>query len=970
MKIRVEFLNGNEHRSNPVCQSVSHIFDGDTAVKDHIKVLLTHFKIPVEKVASYALQNPVTLQYVEDAFLTPEKLVEAEKSYFLLRMRPQAIAQRVIENLKLNSPTSPTTKDIIFNIRFQLKDDEYVEEFISKGGINILLDIIVKSHGNTQSYALTALRCFMGYHSGLDEVMSRPQLIDRLYSLLTSTVLASVCRQAIELLFVVCNFDGFSLVHRAAKNYSVETSTTPYSNLITMLQSGDLETQLNTLTLFNCLLENAPNPRKVEKLLTRWKSLGIVKILKSQEHFTHSDFKTQLARFQSMAGITFEVGGRKRPELTRGMSQQDMEMTLLQYQEQQPLVRLLSHELKFLRNAIKSAIENGSYINYRAPTERYDEYLAKKNDIIGEGPVNISYIKRHDKFTSAFRKSMYVRSPNTSYLFDSSTLEEDSFDDDDDASTASSNNNNNNNPKSKTAEPTMSPIMDKTTTLQLPPKAEKKIAAEHGGGGKPPVSAAAGVQFNLFDVSHSPKPPPRTYIKSSAPTKQPITPKKRMKPLPWSRIINHPGEGKKSIWNILPEVAFDEEQFVDLFSLYTEKLVSFNGSPVLSSANSTQQTGPNKKPIQKVISVLSQKRSNAISIMCSKLPSDENLIRALRELDSSKLTLEQVSSLHTNIPTQEEMSSILELNEDFVLDKPERWCLMIDGFPKVKQRLRVWEFMLRFDDLIKSISDSTDIVSIASNELKTSYSLIHLMGILVALGNYMNGGNVNRGQADGFQLDAFNKILEIRDNQNSGSLLDFAIKTLLANHPKSYVLPNELSHISNASLINLQEVGNQLSKLSNDFNELTAEVNEIVNSTDSEDPFIVIAPGFMNTAFNKLKATQKNYLETEKLFNEVHEFFNPYSAPLPSTTSGGTSTANMLDSSTSNANAARDSGKYNTEKFFTLFSTIITAFKKSPSKRMSQKGHGLKIGDSEDPVATIIESLKKNIDVSKRPIPA
>ncbi|EFA85496.1 actin binding protein [Heterostelium album PN500] len=994
MKIRVEFLNGNEHRNNPQCQSVSHIFDGDTAVKDHIKVLLTHFKIPVEKVGSYALQNPVTLHYIDDAFLTPERLVEAEKSYFILRMRPQAIAQRVIDSLRQNSSTSPTMKDIIFNIRFQMKDVDYVEEFIAKGGINQLLDVIVKSHGNTQAYCLTALRCFMGFHSGLDEVMSRPQIIDKLYSLVSPSVITGVCRQSIELLFVVCNFDGFSLVHRAAKNHALETNLPAYTTLVNLLASGDIETQVNTITLLNCLLDNAPNPRKVEKLLTRWKALGIVKILKSQEHVTHCDFKTQSARFQVMAGIGFET--RKRPELVRGMSTQDLELTIIQYQEQQPLVRLLSHELKFLRNAIKSAIENGSYINYRAPTERYDEYIARKNDIIGDGPVNISYLKRSDKFTSAFRKSMYVRSPNTSVLFDSSTLVDDDFDEVDYKSPKSnlSNNNNNNN---STTDILLSPISSEKNLNNLTKSSSNGSSNNNNNNNnnnnhdnnKNDQSSSAILKkitinetatYNLFDVTNTPKARSSSHKSKSNPSKPAITPKKRMKPLPWSRVVVSTLE-KDSVWNKLPEVTFDEEQFVELFSLYTEKLVSFNGSPVLSGlgVSGTSSSVMNKKPIQKVISVLSQKRSNAISIMCSKLPSDENLIRALRELDSSKLSLELVSTLHNNIPTQEEMASILELNDDFILDKPERWCLMIDGFPKIKQRLRCWEFMLKFDDLIKNIADSIETVSIACNELKTSHSLVLLLSTLVSLGNYLNAGNQHRGQADGFHLDAFNKILEIRDNQNSGSLLDFAIKTLLNNHPKSYTLPNELQHISNASLINLQEVGNQLSKLSTDYTELTTIVDDIVNTTDSEDPFITAVPRFMNNAYTTLRTTQKQYLDTEKLFNEVLDFFNPIATPtsssgsslsLDSSLSSSTTTNNNnnINSSSNTTISTTTNNKYNTEKFFTLFSTIITTFKKSPTKRMSQKGFGLKISDSEDPVATIIDSIKKNIDVNvKRP---
>ncbi|EGG17364.1 actin binding protein [Cavenderia fasciculata] len=1085
MKIKVEFLNGNEHRpsNHQSCQSVSHIFDGDTAVKDHIKVLLTHFKIPIEKVNSYALQNPLSLQYIEDAFLTPERLVEAERGGFILRMRPQAIAQRVIENLKSNSPESPTTKDIIFNIRYQLKDVEYVEEFISKGGINILLDIITKSHGNTQSYALTALRCFMGYHSGLDEVMSRPQLIDRLYSLTASTVLASVCRQSLELLFVVCNFDGYSLVHRAAKNAAVADQSLPYQSLISLLTSGDMETQLNTLTLLNCLLENAPNPRKVRKLLSGWKALGIVKILKAQDHVTHSDFKTQLARFQTMAGIGLD-GNRRRNELTRQHSQQDLEMILLHYQEQQPLIKLLSNELRFLRNAVKSAIENGSYINYRAPTERYDEYILRKNEIIGEGPINISFLKRSDKFTSAFRKSMYVRSPNTSVLFDQTTLEEADDDDEDDIEikspsklgvgsatrdgiamlspisssktptsphsptttsgaipmalqlpTISEQTNNSSQPSTPTA--TSTPTAALPFSTSTPTNSASNLSNISTSAALPPLGTTPQQQqqlplsstptpttstplakpitsngtFNLFDVTNSSSisssttttantnSPQPTTKKSRQPTKPVIAPKKRMKPLYWNRYIIH--GSRKTIWDGLPQVSFDEDQFMDLFSLYTEKLIAVGSSPSV----------PGKKPVQKVVSLLSQKRSNTISIMCSKLPSDENLIRAIREMDTTKLTLEQVTSLYNNIPTPEEMAAIQELSDDVVLDKPERWCLMIDGFPKVKQRLKTWEFMLKFDSMFKAVYDSMMTISNASNEIRESESVAYLFSILLSLGNYLNGGNQFRGQADGFNLDVVYKILEIKDNHGGGSLMDFAIKMLITNFPKFANLPLEIPSVPSASLLNLVDVANQLNKLVDQFDQLCTDVNDIVNTTDSEDPYIIIVPKFMNHAYTSLRSVRAHIVETAKLFNELVEFFmpnissNPMALPVsPITTSPSNSNNNIvqpinqpssssstqpINNNQSSANTTpllNNSGntvsnttnnnnnnnnqlyKYSTEKFFTVFSTIITAFKKSPSKRLSQKGFGLKISDSEDPMATIIESLKKNtnIEVNRR----
>ncbi|KAM9975785.1 hypothetical protein ACTFIW_013175 [Dictyostelium discoideum] len=1138
MKIRVELINGNEHRTSSTSPqqpqqnpSVSHIFDGETAVKDHIKVLLTHFKIPVDKVSSYALQNPFTLAYVEDSFLTPERLVEAEKSYFILRMKPHAIADRVVDQLTKIEPTSPHIKDTIFNIRYQMKDVEYVEEFIIKGGINQLLAVIIKSRGNTQSYALTALRCFMGYNSGLEEVMSRPQLIDKLYSLVCSVgVLPSVCRQAIELLFCVCNFDGFQLVHRSAKNHAQETSTPAYSNLITLLSSGDMETQLNTLTLFNCLLDNAPNPRKSEKLLSRWQQLGIIKILKSQEHVTHSDFRTQIARFQANSGFGIDGSGRKRT-LTRQLSTQELEFQLHQFREQQPLISLLTSELKFLRNAIKSAIENGSYINYRAPTERYDEYSQRKLEMIGDSPTNLQFLKRNDKFTNAFRKSMYVRSPNTSDLFDSSTLE-DTYDGNNDTNSCTSISTsstpihisqpttlivpsttpNHHPPQQSQQTPPLQLQLQKDKEKEKDKDKEKEQQQQQQqqqqqsnkqSTPKPNLSCLLSpitISNTLNNNNNNNNNTNNNIIKNNnnnnnctikdlspivkseksneneiheislngassnheepikyklQPTKSPITPSKRMKPLHWTRILNSQFEGKKTIWNsYLPEVTFEEELFVDLFSLYTERIVSFSGSPVVGSGTSISGGGPIKsKPIQKVISVLSQKRSNAIIVMCGKLPSDDILIRAIRNLDSNKLSLDGVSSIISNFPTSEELASIHELHSnEVILDKPERWCLMIDGFPMIKHRLRCWEFMLKIEDSLKSIIESIDTVLLACKELRTSITINCLFSLLLQLGNYLNGGHLYRGQSDGFNLESLSKMIEIKDNSNSGSLLDFAIKTLYQQSPmkgnSNTSIHLELAHVPNASLINFTDVGTSVSKLLQDYSEIVLMSDEIQQTTDKDDPFLDIVPKFMSAILLVLKNLQTKFLETEKYLFETIDYFNPTNQTLQqyqqqqyqqyqqqqfqqniinnnninnninnNNISGNTTTTTTTTTTTSttgsiinnnnnnnnniinnnnisqsnlqsllhpqyylsNSSSSSSSSykitpplssslsitsqewnqqKFTCEKFFTLFSTITTAFKKSPSKRLSQKGFGLKISNSDDPMAVIIEALK------------
>ncbi|KAM9980015.1 hypothetical protein ACTFIZ_006263 [Dictyostelium cf. discoideum] len=100
--------------------------------------------------------------------------------------------------------------------------------------------------------------------------------------------------------------------------------------------------------------------------------------------------------------------------------------------------------------------------------------------------------------------------------------------------------------------------------------------------------------------------------------------------------------------------------------------------------------------------------------MGGKLPSDDILIRAIRNLDSNKYSLDGVSKL----------VSIHELHSnEVILDKPERWCLMIDGFPMIKHGLMCWEFMLKIEDSLKSITESINTVSLVCKELRTSITI-------------------------------------------------------------------------------------------------------------------------------------------------------------------------------------------------------------------------------------------------------
>ena len=63
--------------------------------------------------------------------------------------------------------------------------------------------------------------------------------------------------------------------------------------------------------------------------------------------------------------------------------------------------------------------------------------------------------------------------------------------------------------------------------------------------------------------------------------------------------------------------------------------------------------------------------------------------------------------------------------------------------------------------------------------LFTSEGVKRVLGIILALGNYMNGGNVQRGQADGFSLDILPKLKDVKSRDNASTLLHFVVSTYM-----------------------------------------------------------------------------------------------------------------------------------------------------------------------------------------------
>ena len=60
--------------------------------------------------------------------------------------------------------------------------------------------------------------------------------------------------------------------------------------------------------------------------------------------------------------------------------------------------------------------------------------------------------------------------------------------------------------------------------------------------------------------------------------------------------------------------------------------------------------------------------------------------------------------------------------------------------------------------------------------LMGNLSMKQVFSVVLSCGNYMNGGNIQRGQADGFSIDILPKLKDVKSRDNTTNLLQYVVR--------------------------------------------------------------------------------------------------------------------------------------------------------------------------------------------------
>ncbi|KAF7729890.1 hypothetical protein EC973_003624 [Apophysomyces ossiformis] len=234
--------------------------------------------------------------YEFDSAPTPE---EAEK--LVKRMSTGA-------NLPAHGGGYSQTKDekvlkiATYSLQNYLKEPDFAAEFLERGGLESLCEIIKNTSGNTLAYALNSFTSLMEHDSGWDNLTD--EFVADIAHIVVNEALVTICRPATALLIKIVCADrtsysaidcyGYPTIHKA-----IEREKNLLPTLVQRLQSPDYGLCLNSLALLTAMLKHVTEDHQselsdaIEQLNTR-KS-----ILRLMNDHPSEDLKEHLLEFQT-----------------------------------------------------------------------------------------------------------------------------------------------------------------------------------------------------------------------------------------------------------------------------------------------------------------------------------------------------------------------------------------------------------------------------------------------------------------------------------------------------------------------------------------------------------------------------------------------------------------------------------------------------------------------------------------------
>ncbi|KYO28309.1 formin-1 isoform C [Alligator mississippiensis] len=380
-------------------------------------------------------------------------------------------------------------------------------------------------------------------------------------------------------------------------------------------------------------------------------------------------------------------------------------------------------------------------------------------------------------------------------------------------------------------------------------------------------------------VSTEDENPPKTY--RNGPRKPTIEPSCPMKPLYWTRIQiqNRSKTSTPTLWDSLEEPdILDTSEFEYLFSKDTAQ----------EKRKPLSESYEKKSKAKKIIKLMDGKRSQTVGILISSLHLEmKDIQQAILNVDDSVVDQETLEALYENRAQKDELEKIKQHYETSkkeelkLLDKPEQFLYELSQIPNFAERAQCIIFQSVFSEGITSVHRKVDIITCTSKALLSLKSVKEILGLILAFGNYMNGGNRTRGQADGFGLEILPKLKDVKSRDNEINLVDYVVIYYLRHCDKEagtdksiFPLP-EPQDFFQASQVKFEDLIKDLRKLKRDLEACEKQMRVVCRESSEQhlQPFKDKLEEFFQKAREEHKKEENCLENAKKCFEETVGYF-------------------------------------------------------------------------------------------------
>uniref|UniRef100_A0A670XXQ1 Formin 1 n=1 Tax=Pseudonaja textilis TaxID=8673 RepID=A0A670XXQ1_PSETE len=359
---------------------------------------------------------------------------------------------------------------------------------------------------------------------------------------------------------------------------------------------------------------------------------------------------------------------------------------------------------------------------------------------------------------------------------------------------------------------------------------------------------------------------------SQGPRKPTVEPSCPMKPLYWNRIqISHSSQqSMPTLWDSLEEPNLcDTNEFEYLFSKETAR----------EKKKALADSYEKKTKTKKIIKLLDGKRSQTVGILISSLHLEmKDIEHAVLNMDDSVVDLETLEALYENRAQKDELEKIKQHydtsteEEVKLLDKPEQFLYELSQISNFAERAQCIIFQSVFNE---------GIIAVHHKELITMKSVKNILALILAFGNYMNGGNRTRGQADGFGLEILPKLKDVKSRETGISLADYVVIYYLRHCDKEagtqnsvFPLP-EPQDFFQASQVKFEDLVKDLRKLKRDLEDCGKQMKVVFRESSEEhlQPFKDKFEDFFCEAVEEHKEEKSHLDNAQKCFEEMVKYY-------------------------------------------------------------------------------------------------